>query len=176
MRGILALLCLGLTVFTSAARADIERFVQVAPGIFRGDQPDTIEDYQKLKDLGVRTIINLRHDDKAVRKEEKIVDAMGFGFMSFQMNPLAVPNDTKVQNILAALTDPALQPVFIHCKHGKDRTGMIIGLYRFHYEGWTQEEAWNEMVKYDFKKLFVNLSAYFYANTADRNFAFLFGY
>lgn len=33
--------------------------------------------------------------------------------------------------ILEPLTDKSNLPVLIHCKHGKDRTGVAIGKYEF---------------------------------------------
>ena len=34
--------------------------------------------------------------------------------------------------------------VFIHCQHGKDRTGLLAALYRVKYQGWTPEQAHKE--------------------------------
>lgn len=35
--------------------------------------------------------------------------------------------------------------VLIHCYHGADRTGLIAGMYRIIYQGWSVEEAKVEM-------------------------------
>ena len=41
--------------------------------------------------------------------------------------------------------DPARRPLFIHCSHGKDRTGMMTGLYRIEAQGWEPAAAVEEM-------------------------------
>jgi protein-tyrosine phosphatase len=40
--------------------------------------------------------------------------------------------------------------VFVHCRYGDDRTGMMIAAYRMAVEGWTPEEARQEMEKFGF--------------------------
>ncbi|WP_244158171.1 dual specificity protein phosphatase family protein [Phytopseudomonas flavescens] len=36
-------------------------------------------------------------------------------------------------------------PVLIHCKHGQNRTGMIAAMYRIVYQGWSRQQAIDEM-------------------------------
>ena len=36
-------------------------------------------------------------------------------------------------------------PVLMHCKHGSDRTGLMAAMYRVVIQGWSKEEALNEM-------------------------------
>ncbi|HTA62370.1 MAG TPA: dual specificity protein phosphatase family protein, partial [Bacteroidia bacterium] len=38
----------------------------------------------------------------------------------------------------------AKKPVLVHCKHGADRTGCIVAIYRIIYCDWTREEAIKE--------------------------------
>lgn len=35
--------------------------------------------------------------------------------------------------------------ILIHCKHGSDRTGLVVAMYRIIVQGWSREEAINEM-------------------------------
>lgn len=37
-------------------------------------------------------------------------------------------------------------PIVIHCWHGADRTGLISALYRIVFQGWTKEEAIDELM------------------------------
>ena len=37
-------------------------------------------------------------------------------------------------------------PIFVHCRHGADRTGMMSALYRIKHDGWSKQEAIDEMV------------------------------
>jgi len=38
----------------------------------------------------------------------------------------------------------------IHCKHGADRTGLIVAMYRIVFQNWTKEQAIDEMTQGDF--------------------------
>ena len=46
---------------------------------------------------------------------------------------------------LKTVTDENVQPVFVHCKHGADRTGTMVAIYRIVVEGWSKEDAIKEM-------------------------------
>lgn len=144
------------------AQADIARFRQVAPGIYRGAQPETTEDYRELQALGVRTLLNLRLTPWEVLEEREKIRKLGMRFIHHPYNPLGVPDDAQVRATLRELTRMENQPVFVHCREGKDRTGMIVGLYRVRNEGWTREQAYTEMVEIGFNPALVGLLGYFW--------------
>ena len=53
--------------------------------------------------------------------------------------------------------------VLIHCYHGADRTGLIAGMYRIIYQGWTVEEAKAEMQHgpYGYHSIWKNIAKLF---------------
>ena len=53
----------------------------------------------------------------------------------------ARPQDTRVARILELIAAPENGRVFIHCKDGVDRTGLIVALYRMTREGWSSSQA-----------------------------------
>ena len=64
------------------ATAPIERFVQVDDRLFRGAQPD-VAGFKYLRDLGVRTIINLREAKDGERlNEREIVESLGMKYVN----------------------------------------------------------------------------------------------
>jgi protein tyrosine/serine phosphatase len=67
-----------------------------------------------------------------------------------------------MRRFLAVVGDPARQPVFVHCLRGSDRTGMAVAVYRMSAEGWSREEAIDEMVRggFGFNRRFRNLEGY----------------
>ena len=75
--------------------------------------------------------------------------------------------DQEVIAFLKAVTNPANQPVFVHCRHGSDRTGTMCAIYRILVQGWNREEAIREMMHGDmgFHAMFENLPEYI--RTAD---------
>jgi len=38
----------------------------------------------------------------------------------------------------------------VHCTHGQDRTGLVIGIYRVGHDGWTKDRAYVEMIAHNF--------------------------
>lgn len=113
---------------------------KVAPGVYRGAQPGP-EGYKMLKSMGIKTVINLR-----ITGSEKL-DVEELGMRSIEM-PLGVLSDIKpdiVNKIIEIMKDPANQPVFVHCRQGQDRTGIVIAAYRMRVDGWSLSEAEAEM-------------------------------
>lgn len=53
-------------------------------------------------------------------------------------------------DFLRLVNDPANAPVYVHCKGGRHRTGAMTAVYRISHDGWTAEQAFDEMKKYDF--------------------------
>ncbi len=48
--------------------------------------------------------------------------------------------------------------IFVHCAHGSDRTGCMIGIWRVMRDGYDYDTAYKEMRKYWFTPKFTNLS------------------
>jgi protein tyrosine/serine phosphatase len=48
------------------------------------------------------------------------------------------------------VNDPAQQPVYVHCKGGKHRTGVMTAVYRMEKDSWNAERAFSEMKRYKF--------------------------
>lgn len=148
------LLFLLFTIVTNLAAAPaktatgLPNFHQVTEGIYRGGAP-TKQGLQALKEMGVVTIIDLRIERKAL-EEKKLAEEMGFTWIHIPMGAEA-PTQQQVDTFLATLAKAPDEPVFVHCQHGADRTGAMIGIYRVQVQSWTFEQAWLEMRKYGFK-------------------------
>ncbi len=110
-------------------------FAQVAPGVYRSNQPDP-KRYPKLADMGIKTILNLRgispHSHYLFAVEG--VRENGMTMHSFGMQARSpVPADELLRLIEAFRTLP--KPFLIHCKSGADRAGMASALYLVAIEG-----------------------------------------
>lgn len=55
-------------------------------------------------------------------------------------------------------TKTAKDAIFVHCAHGSDRTGCMIGIWRVMRDGYDYDTAYKEMRKYWFTPKFTNLS------------------
>ena len=132
----------------------------MTPDIFRGGRPSNA-DLDELKRQGIRTIINLEDVASAVKDEQKYVKGLGLNFITSPMSWMSSPSDQQVDDLLDALSNNAHFPIFLHCKHGRDRTGMMIGLYRVLIEGWTPKDAYVEMKDLGFRTYLYALDSYF---------------
>ena len=139
-------------------------FSQVSPAIYRGGRPDQ-PGVQALVQMGIKTIIDLENSDEVVATESGWAKQAGLNFIHEPMNGLEAPRDAEVDDILAKMNDPSLQPVFVHCMQGVDRTGLIIALYRVITEGWTPKDAHAEMMDHGFKSILVAMNHYFEQKT-----------
>ena len=65
--------------------------------------------------------------------------------MQLEHIPLATKLITE-QDIFEViqLIDNAEKPLFIHCWHGSDRTGVMVAAYRIVIENWSKEKAIKE--------------------------------
>lgn len=134
----------------------IDNAARVTPRILRGAQP-TREGFAALKRMGVRTIINLREE----HSEEPEVTALGFKHISIPMRADAfgsrAPTDRQIRTFLDAVSDPENQPVYFHCKKGRDRTGTMAAIYRMEVDGWSNGEALAEMRSFDCAEFYRSL-------------------
>jgi protein tyrosine/serine phosphatase len=122
----------------------LSNFAKVDDGLYRGAQP-TSAGMGVLQSLGVQTIVNLR----AVNSDRDEIAGEGFRYAHIACKAWH-PEDEDVVRFLAIATDPANRPVFVHCEHGADRTGMMIAAYRVMEMGWTPEEAAAELPRFGF--------------------------
>jgi len=128
---------------------------RVAPGIIRGAQPKP-EGYATLKAMGVRTVINLR----TRHGERKAVEAAGMRYVEIPMDVLKNVHPATVGKALSVMTDPANQPVYVHCSRGVDRTGVVVAVYRMEVDGWSEAEAEAEMEAFGFHVVWFQLKEF----------------
>jgi len=129
---------------------------RVTDGFLRGAQPGP-EGFAQLRELGVTTVLNLRtfHSDR------DLCAAAGLDYVKVSVQAWESEQE-EVLDVLAMLTDAERQPVFLHCQHGADRTGTMAALYRMVVQGWSREQAIEEMTRggYGFHSIWTNLVDY----------------
>ena len=138
-------------LLSTVCRADppgILNFHRVAPGITRGAAP-TPEGLKALKAMGIQTVVDLRISPHLVRQEATQVRALGLRFVNLPMGS-DPPTAKQVAVFLATLQAAPQHPVFVHCQHGADRTGCMVGIYRETQQGWGFPQTWVEMRRYGF--------------------------
>lgn len=117
---------------------------KVSETLYRSAQPSA-EGMKNLKAMGIKTIVNLRsfHSDR-----DEIGDT-GLAYEHIYMKAWH-PEEKEVIRFLRIVTDPKRTPVLVHCQHGADRTGTMCALYRIAVQGWSKDEALQEMMQGEF--------------------------
>lgn len=144
-----------LTVYAQAVNkntsAGIENFGKVNDNYYRGSQPIAGE-FSELKKLGIKTIIDLRED--SLRDSGNLARAAGLQYINIPLTTKRAATNDQTEYFLGLVNDQGNWPVFVHCKGGRHRTGEMTAIYRITRDGWTAEQAYDEMKKYDFEDSF----------------------
>lgn len=148
------------TLFSLSVLAAIPNEQQINQNIKRGGRPE-MSDIESLKAQGYKTIINIDDDYMAIMKEKDYAEALGFNYIANPIEVQQTVNDEEIDMLLTEMQNPENFPIFIHCQHGRDRTGMLAGVYRVLVEGWSAKEAYAEMLKLGFRPQFKKLDNYF---------------
>lgn len=126
---------------------------KVSDDLYRGAQP-TEEGMKQLEKLGIQTIVNLRslHSNRDEMKDVNIP------YEHIHMTTLD-PDTDDIISFLKIVSDSNNTPVFVHCRHGADRTGTVCAIYRIIVQDWSKDEAIEEMKKggFGFHSIWSNL-------------------
>ena len=141
----------------------IPRFLKVSDQVWTGGQPWE-EHFPKLKDAGVKVVINLRPpaELEGIREEAKVKE-LGMTYFNIPVS-FSEPDELDADDFLK-LTDEQLKngPVFIHCAVGS-RVGAFWMIRRVLRDGWDVEKALEEANRigmrsqgrmYDFAKEYI---------------------
>jgi protein tyrosine/serine phosphatase len=134
----------------------IPNLFKVSDNLYRSAQP-TADGMRNLKDLGVVTIVNLR----SFHSDRDEIGTTGLAYEHIYMKAWH-PERKEAVRFLQIVTDPKRTPVLLHCQYGADRTGTMTAIYRIAVQGWSKEDAIEEMTKggYGFNKVWTNLPSW----------------
>jgi protein-tyrosine phosphatase len=142
----MALPALALPALAGSSPEGIKNFYQVDQNVYRGAQP-TEDGFKYLAKIGVKTVIDMRESDERSETEESVVTASGMKYVSVPMTGLTAPTEAQISTILGILEANHAGDqggVFVHCKRGADRTGVVIASYRIDHDGWDNAHALSE--------------------------------
>ena len=135
------------------------KIFKASENIYRGPRPKSFFD---LKPYGIKYVFNLQSGayEKFTDSDYEFEDARDFGMREFmfQMGDIIPASALILRKIIAELVyfskdvgSKALDGnCYIHCLHGKDRTGMVVAAYRILEQGWSYKRAFREMDEYGF--------------------------
>ncbi len=142
----------------------VPNFYKVSDNLYRGAQPNE-EGFRQLQKLGIKTVVNLRssHSDR---------DKLKGTNLDYEEIPMRAwhAKDEDVVKFLKIAADANRSSVFVHCKRGADRTGMMCAVYRVAVQDWSKDEAIGEMTKgdYGFYSIWQNIIHYIQKLDVDR--------
>jgi protein tyrosine/serine phosphatase len=128
----------------------VPNFGKVNAQLYRSGQPSA-EGFGKLKEMGVEIVVNFREDAKDISRERKRVEELGMRFVSIPWSAWDDPNDAQVAEFLSLVRANPERRIFVHCKHGRERTGTMLAAYRMALENWTPQQAADEMERFGFR-------------------------
>jgi protein tyrosine/serine phosphatase len=80
--------------------------------------------------------------------------AAGLQYTNIPLTTKRAATEAQTTYFLKLVNDRANWPVYVHCKGGRHRTGEMTALYRITHDGWSADQAYQEMKKYDFEDSF----------------------
>jgi len=144
---------IAMAVFAGAACAD-ERpanwaqpvdksfnLYEMSPTLYRSALPQA-KDLPLLEKLKVHTVLSFIKDDDKAWLGDAPLQVVSLPTHADRVDDAEV---IRVLNILQAAQQQG--PVLMHCKHGRDRTGLFAAMYRTVIQGWSKEDALKEMVE-----------------------------
>ena len=120
-------------------------FAEITPTLYRGGQPRK-HGFETLAKMGIQIVVDLRGDRSSERAE---VTGLGMQYVPMHWE-CSFPKDKTFADFLTLIRKNPGKKIFVHCRVGDDRTGMMIAAYRMAEEGWTAKQAMEEMTKYGF--------------------------
>ncbi|MGA2352849.1 MAG: dual specificity protein phosphatase family protein [Terriglobales bacterium] len=124
----------------------ISDFGEVTPRLFRGGQPNHAG-FRALAKMGIGIVVDTRGNRS--KTEGKEVRRLGMRYVAIPWH-CPFPRDETFAKFLRLMRENPDAKVFVHCRLGDDRTGMMIAAYRMADEDWTADEAMREMRKFGF--------------------------
>ncbi len=121
--------------------AGVPNLHKVSDGLYRSAQP-TAEGMTNLVSLGVKTIVNLRHN----HSDADEIQDLKLTAKRIPINTWSI-RTSQAREFMKIIADTNAAPVLVHCQHGADRTGSFVAIYRVVEQGWTVDEALKEMTE-----------------------------
>ncbi|WP_413793278.1 MULTISPECIES: dual specificity protein phosphatase family protein [unclassified Pseudomonas] len=114
---------------------------QMSPTLYRSSLPDGGA-LPLLKKLRIGTVINFLPET-----DQRWLSAPGIEQVQLPYRTNHVDDSDILRALRAVQAAEAKGPVLMHCKHGSDRTGLVAAMYRVVVQGWSKEDALNEMTE-----------------------------
>jgi tyrosine-protein phosphatase SIW14 len=127
----------------------IPNWGQVTDTLYRGGQP-VAAGFKSLQQLGVGIVVDFRDEPEEIASERREVEGLGVRYVSIPWSGNRYPSNPQVVEFLDLVRANPQTKIFVHCKRGADRTGVMIAAYRIAVEHKTAADAVAEMHQYHY--------------------------
>jgi protein tyrosine/serine phosphatase len=152
---VIVLLCVVATAAWWVFRSyfDTYHLVTVQNGVLYRDGVKTIRQFDlAARRTHVKTVVSLV-DDREINQppfaeEMAYCKDHGIDVVRVPVTLGGWPSGDQVQKFLAVATDPARQPILVHCAQGVRRTGMMVAAYEMTVLKYNQQQALDAMLTF----------------------------
>lgn len=119
---------------------------RISDEMYRANQPSPEQIARYAKELGLKTIVNLRGNSPKgyYLLEKEACERHGIALVDFQVFSREVPRPEAVLEA-KQLFDSIAYPALMHCKSGADRAGVMSVLYQHFRKGQPIEQALEQL-------------------------------
>ncbi len=148
------ILCAPQAAWAGDSNNGLPNFGHVTDNLFRGAQPSGAG-FSALHEMGVSIVVDFRDERDQIASEQSQVEAMGMKFVSIPWSGHDEPRSAQVAQFLDLVHANPQAKIFVHCKAGKDRTGVMVAAYRIAVERKPLSDAVAEMHQYKYHATFL---------------------
>jgi len=131
----------------------LPNFGRVTDKLYRGGQP-TSDGFKELHAMDVRIIVNFREDRAETANEKLEVESLGMKYVGIPWSANHEPSSAQIVEFLDLVRSNPNTKIFVHCRRGADRTGVMIAAYRIAVEHKSVAQAVTEMRQWHYDWLF----------------------
>ena len=129
-----------------------KRFAVVqADVLYRSAQPTTGQIGHLIDEIGLRTVLIVREgSSRRIPDEVSYARGRGIDVVHIPIKSRQPVPDDQIEIFFRCVDSADSRPVLIHCSAGRHRTGYLCALYRIERQGWTVQQAIDEMLSFGF--------------------------
>jgi tyrosine-protein phosphatase SIW14 len=127
----------------------LPNFGRVTDTLYRGGQP-SLAGFSALQAMGVGIIVNFRDERMEMATEKRQVESLGIKYIGIPWSAIHEPSTAQVVEFLDLIRANPKAKIFVHCRRGADRSGVMVAAYRIAIEHKTVAEAVSEMHQFHY--------------------------